>query len=286
MNIFTNRFPEIILDPIGAPHLTPKEHTHALVTSIALGILTIGILQAVCALVLLYRKIIANPSNFGPSDNTNRIFQNIHPNDPLYHKYKQIGGIATSGCVAFYLQGPTEFLGNFSHSPISIWGKTFLCAEAAFHWKKYELASHNSPQMAADPMMNDFFLATGEKAFSLNRKFETKYPGVFANGWKNGVRDEVMWEVQQAKYQQNPSHQKLLHATEKAYLLEHNQKARDNYWSDNEDGSGKNMLGQMLMALRDNQGKPPVNNTDPRMGWNTQAIRKQIANGSLGYKIF
>jgi len=158
--------------------------------------------------------------------------------------------------VCFYKTGPTEFLGNFAICPkgLSIWGQRFRCAEAAFQWQKYVRAG------IKDAMMNEFFTADGETAFRLNRKLAKKYPQIYPPGWKKGVRDLVMWEVLQAKFQQNPVFKQLLDDTMGAYLLEHNQAKRDDYWSDNSDGSGKNMLGKMLMALRDDLGPPPQEN--------------------------
>lgn len=181
--------------------------------------------------------------------------------------------------VCFYKTGPTEFLGNFAKAPrgINLWGHHFQCSEAAFQWRKYYLADIN------DPQMNEFFQADGEKAFQLNLHFERTYQNRFAPGWRNGVRDQVMWEVLEAKFSRNQEFRRLLDETKGAYLLEHNQASRDNYWSDNHDGSGKNMLGKMLMALRDGRPKPPMDDTS-----NASQVRyfATYANWSLGYSIF
>ena len=87
-------------------------------------------------------------------------------------------------------------------------------------WQKYIQAGIN------DPLMNQFFTADGEKSFRLNRDLSNKYPNQFPPNWKNGARDQVMWQVVQAKFQQNPSMKKLLDDTKGAYLLEHNQAKR------------------------------------------------------------
>jgi ribA/ribD-fused uncharacterized protein len=181
--------------------------------------------------------------------------------------------------VCFYKTGPTEFLGNFSICPrgLNIWGRRFQCSEAAFQWRKYQLAG------IQDPKMNEFFQADGEKAFQLNRYFENTYKNQFAPGWRNGVRDQAMWDVLEAKFSQNPEFKRLLDETKGAYLLEHNQASRDNYWSDNHDGSGKNMLGKMLMAIRDGQSKPPVDDAKDGDRVRNFAI---YANRSLNYTIF
>ena len=207
---------------------------------------------------------------------------------PGNHALAQVKKIAQNGCVAFYKTGPTEFLGNFANAPITIWGKTFQCAEAAFQWQKYMLIAKDNKLTGLDnnQLMDKFFTANGEEAFKINRALESNYPKKYADNWKEGVRDKVMWEVLQAKFQQNPNMKALLQATGSAYLLEHNEAPRDDYWSDNLNGSGLNMLGQMLMAIRDNKPCPAVNNHDPRMLPYTQDVNKKIGANSLEYKIF
>lgn len=183
--------------------------------------------------------------------------------------------------VCFYKTGPTEFLGNFFICPqgLHIWEHGFRCSEAAFQWKKYELAG------VTDPKMEKFFQADGVQAFSLNRYFERKYPEKFAQGWKSGVRDQVMWEILEAKFQQNPEIMQWLMETSGAYLLEHNEASRDNYWSDNHDGSGKNMLGKMLMAIRDQLPKPLVDDSSDA---ELVLYFAEFANqpGALSYQIY
>jgi len=192
--------------------------------------------------------------------------------------------------VCFYKSGPTEFLGNFAQCPsgVTIWGETFQCSEAAFQWRKFYLAAmqKNRPDVLADPNLEKFKTCTGEEAYKLKRYFENTYPDVNVSGWASkGVRDDVMWEVLHAKFSQNPDLMALLQATDSAYLMEHNQASRDNYWSDNHDGSGKNMLGKMLMALRDGKPKPKVNDSSDAA---TVKAFSQYANqpGALQYQIF
>ncbi|CRX38458.1 NADAR family protein [Estrella lausannensis] len=191
--------------------------------------------------------------------------------------------------VCFYKTGPTEFLGNFALCPngVKVFGETFKCTEAAFQWRKYYLAAvnNNRQDLLNDPLMRQFFSCDGEKAFQINKQLTNKYPNVFASQWKNGVRDQVMWHVLQAKFQQNPSLFNLLKDTKGAYLLEHNEAKRDDYWSDNSDGSGKNMLGKMLMAIRDGKDGPPPNDSSDQQKVKAYAL---YANqpGALGYNIF
>lgn len=191
--------------------------------------------------------------------------------------------------VCFYKSGPTEFLGNFAHCPsgVTVWGETFQCSEAAFQWRKFYLAAQqkNRPDLLADPNFAKFKTCTGEEAFQLRKYFDAQYPGVVVSGWSHGKRDDVMWEVLNAKFSQNKDLMDLLKTTGGAYLMEHNQAARDDYWSDNHDGSGKNMLGKMLMAIRDGTPKPKANDSSDAA---TVQAFAQYANqpGALKYKIY
>ncbi len=164
-----------------------------------------------------------------------------------------------NGYFAFYKTGPTEFLGNFANCPNGLYyqGFYFRNSEAAFQWAKFQLAAehHQNLDIMDDPEMEKFFKATGGEAFQLRKKFNQKYKGIFPKNWHNGLRDQVMWQILEAKFQQNPTFTEYLLSTQPLYLLEHNEKqGRDTYWSDDFTGNGFNMLGKMLMAIRD--GKP------------------------------
>jgi len=201
--------------------------------------------------------------------------------------------------VAFYKSGPTEFLGNFAICPngLQVFGENFRCAEAAFQWRKYSLAGLPPAELKG------FFKANGEQAFDLRNKLEAKYPHIlgigtpFAVAWSSsgnadpdagiqqgsgGNRDEVMWQILQKKFSQNPKFMTMLDATKGAYLLEHNNRAgKDKYWSDNNDGTGLNTLGKYLTAIRDGLPRPTSGGIDPAM-----QAHVNHANNKLAYKIF
>ena len=63
------------------------------------------------------------------------------------------------------------------------------------------------------------------------------------------VKDEVMYKAIKAKFTQHDNLKEILFLTGDAILVEHTTK--DRYWGDGGDGSGKNMLGKLLMVLRD-----------------------------------
>lgn len=64
-----------------------------------------------------------------------------------------------------------------------------------------------------------------------------------------------MLDALRAKFGQHPELRALLLATGSAELVEHT--AIDTYWADGGDGSGKNMLGVLLMRVRDELCRTP-----------------------------
>jgi len=63
------------------------------------------------------------------------------------------------------------------------------------------------------------------------------------------VKDSVMRTAVLAKFRQHPALAASLLATGDAILIEHT--TNDTYWADGGDGKGKNMLGIILMEVRD-----------------------------------
>ena len=63
------------------------------------------------------------------------------------------------------------------------------------------------------------------------------------------VKDDVMRTVLRAKFTQHPELREQLLTMGDAYLIEHTRS--DSYWGDGGDGSGRNMLGRILMEVRD-----------------------------------
>ena len=63
------------------------------------------------------------------------------------------------------------------------------------------------------------------------------------------VKDDIMRQVVLAKFSQNEDIKKILLDTRNTVIIEHTYK--DKYWADGGDGSGKNMLGKILMETRE-----------------------------------
>src|SRR5690349_13257667 len=66
--------------------------------------------------------------------------------------------------------------------------------------------------------------------------------------WES-VKDDVMRRAVVAKFEQHPKLLGLLLSTGDAEIIEHTK--NDDYWADGGDGSGKNMLGRILMEVRE-----------------------------------
>lgn len=204
-------------------------------------------------------------------------------------------------CISFYKAGDTSFLGNFHACKVFVFGHTFECSEAAFQWKKFDLLVkddrfnylNEEEQKKILSGISKLESSNGEDSFKIRQELDALFsqiPNFWPKGWKNGGRDKVMWEILQAKFTQNLDLMEALRASKQSYLLEHNQRpGRDTYWSDNNDGSGHNMLGKMLMAIRDGKEKPAQENEKfvaPDKTWIKQYAQNVNKNKEIKKAIF
>lgn len=141
-----------------------------------------------------------------------------------------------SNVVKFYSVGDEygEF-SNFAPYPIALDGEQWPTVEHYFQAQKFEdnayrakIRKANSPMMAAR--------LGRDRKHKLRRDWEAIKVGV--------MREAVM-----AKFTQHGDLRALLLSTGDAKLVEHTD--NDDYWGDGGDGSGKNMLGRILMQVRD-----------------------------------
>lgn len=86
---------------------------------------------------------------------------------------------------------------------------------------------------------------TPAEAFRLGRNANIP----LRSDWEE-VKELIMWEGLNLKFDQNPQLAKLLLETGQSKLVEHTD--RDKFWGDGGNGSGKNILGIQLMRIRDN----------------------------------
>jgi ribA/ribD-fused uncharacterized protein len=137
--------------------------------------------------------------------------------------------------IQFY--GTSEAYGafsNFAAFPISIGGKTWPTSEHYFQAQKFVGTGHEEAiRKVSSPMI----------AARMGR--DRKKP--LRADWEQ-VKLDVMREALRAKFTQHADLRKLLIETGRAELVEHSKK--DRFWGDGGDGSGRNMLGKLLMELR------------------------------------
>lgn len=123
---------------------------------------------------------------------------------------------------------------NFAAYPIRLDGQVWPTTEHYFQAQKFqddvqqeEIRTATSPMIAA--------------RMGRSRKRPLR------KDWES-VKDQIMRKAVAAKFTQHDDLRALLLSTGDATLVEHT--ANDSYWGDGGDGSGKNMLGRILMEVR------------------------------------
>lgn len=132
-----------------------------------------------------------------------------------------------------YSTGPTAGMSNFSIHSVHIEGLgTFPTAEAAFH-------AHKEPD-------NEKYIKKQENSFSPRLSKKLGRECKLREDWDE-VKDDVMMTVITAKFLQHDSIRENLLSTGLRPIIE---RGPDDYWGDGKDGSGKNMMGKLLVRLR------------------------------------
>lgn len=126
-------------------------------------------------------------------------------------------------------------LSNFAPYPITLKKKRWPTTEHYFQAQKFkDRALQEKVRKASTPML----------AARLGRS--RKNP--LRRDWES-IKVDVMRAAVRAKFTQHPDLTALLLSTGDAVLVEHT--TNDAYWGDGGDGSGRNMLGRILMQVRD-----------------------------------
>lgn len=124
---------------------------------------------------------------------------------------------------------------NFASYPISLKERVWPTSEHYFQAQKFAGTEHEEAiRQEKSPMI----------AARMGRD-RTK---PFRSDW-DLVKDAIMREAVRAKFSQHAELRKILLATGDAVIVEHTQ--NDSYWGDGGDGSGQNMLGRILMEIRE-----------------------------------
>ena len=149
--------------------------------------------------------------------------------------------------IISYFKNENYFMSNFFEASVSYEGKVYRNAEAAYQAQK-------DPARAGE-----FIMLKGNDAKALGSKVTLR------QDWEE-IKVQVMYEVVEAKFTQNRNLMQKLIQTGNAELV-HGNIHRDTFWGIY-GGKGENMLGKILMEIRDEQ----------------LAARKRKINQAIDYK--
>lgn len=142
-----------------------------------------------------------------------------------------------SHIIYFYSAGEKPFgvFSNFSRHPIFLDGERWLTTEHYFQAQKF--VGH--PEHVEAIQNADRPGVAAKRGRDRNRPLR--------RDWEE-VKDDVMRMAVLAKFEQHEELRRILLSTQDAELVEN--AAHDYYWGCGKDGSGKNMLGIILMEVR------------------------------------
>jgi ribA/ribD-fused uncharacterized protein len=148
---------------------------------------------------------------------------------------------AAGGVIRFYRVGDRYgCFSNFAPYPVRLDRLTWPTSEHYFQAQKFaDGATREAIRTAPSPM--DAAERGRSRASALGTDWEA-------------VKVDVMRKAVLAKFTQHPELRRALLATGDARLVEHTR--RDAFWGDGGDGRGRNMLGRVLMEVRDGLRTP------------------------------
>lgn len=123
---------------------------------------------------------------------------------------------------------------NFSRHPFTLDGKRWPTSEHYFQAQKFVGTEHVAEIRASRSPMDAARMGR-DRSRPLRRDW-------------NKVKDDVMRRAVRAKFEAHPELRELLLSTGDAELVE--AAPNDFYWGAGADGSGRNMLGRILMEVR------------------------------------
>ena len=140
-------------------------------------------------------------------------------------------------------RGSGNSFSNFYCSPLRMWGMSFPSSEHAYQFRKaIEMSQHTTAELirqAPNP-----------------RQAQLIADDVKTDDRWLGIKQSVMYELLKEKSRQCPTFRHDLVASGDAHLIED---TSHDYWGRGSSGSGLNVLGRLLMTLR--QNLPPMDNT-------------------------
>lgn len=152
------------------------------------------------------------------------------------HRKEGLSAKPEARVIRFYeTHKPYGCFSNFAKYPILLKGKEWATSEHYFQAQKFAGTEHEEEiRLASTPMI----------AARMGR--ERSRP--LRPDWEE-CKVQVMREALVAKVEQHPVIKSILLSTGDCTLVEHT--SNDAYWGDGGDGQGGNMLGKLLMEIRD-----------------------------------
>lgn len=138
--------------------------------------------------------------------------------------------------IEFYRTGD-EYgcFSNFAAYPIRLGGRMWPTSEHYFQAQKFD-----------DPQHAEAIRNTKSPMIAARMGRDRSKP--IKKDW-DAMKVTVMTAAVRAKFTQHEDLRSILLGTGDAKLIEHTE--NDSYWGDGGDGSGQNMLGRILMQIRD-----------------------------------
>jgi hypothetical protein len=134
------------------------------------------------------------------------------------------------------------FLNNMCETPITYKDLTYRNVEAAFQAQK-------CPDRA-----EEFVNLKGFEARKLGRKIKPR------KDW-NDVKESIMLELLEIKFSRRKYKKKLLRTEDEEIIYDNNWK--DTFWG-RYDGEGENVLGKLIMSIRDELQNSKLAPTEPK----------------------
>lgn len=178
--------------------------------------------------------------------------------------------MSKSEIINFYdsIDNKYKVFSNFAKYPVTINGVEWPTNEHYFHAMKFEgidevhteygekiIRNASTPAKTKylgnqkNPRYTNTFLNTSDRTLLVDYIEEYKQKGVKIRPDWDTYRLEVMYRINKSKYDQYPELKELLLSTKNAIIQEAS--PTDSFWGIGNNGKGQNMLGRILMKIRD-----------------------------------
>lgn len=170
-----------------------------------------------------------------------------------------------SGPLRFYkVPDPYGYFSNFSRHPIQLDGKTWPTTEHYYQAQKF--AGSDEDWMEAirqDPRPGNSRTMGNDREHPIRPNWDA-------------IKFDVMMLALIAKFTQHPDCCSMILGTADRHIIEDTRQGKDDdhVWGDGSTGTGQNLLGKALMALRD-----ALRGGEKAVAAAEQLCRQNIANG-------